>query len=237
VVYAAGDAAASGGLPLTPVAVYEGEIVASNMLKDNHVKPNYKGVPSVVFTIPPLASVGLQEEVARKLGLHFKTNKSDTTSWYSSRHVGEKYSGFKVMIEEGTDRLLGAHILGSHAEEVINIFAISCGLTLLDLDFLSCLFIRQKNLTNTNCYKNLLTHKLEIVRCSTVLASPLFFLSCNLVVHFRNSFTNIMKPATIEYRFAFINSPSMNVDISDLKIIKCLLSKYRRLGFSPVTAF
>jgi glutathione reductase (NADPH) len=53
VVYAAGDAAASGGLPLTPVASYEGEIVANNLLEGNHIKPNYKGVPSVVFTIPP----------------------------------------------------------------------------------------------------------------------------------------------------------------------------------------
>ncbi|MGC1931800.1 MAG: NAD(P)/FAD-dependent oxidoreductase [Candidatus Nitrosopolaris sp.] len=56
-VYAAGDAAASGGLPLTPVASYEGEIVANNLLEGNHVKPNYNGTPSVVFTIPPLASV------------------------------------------------------------------------------------------------------------------------------------------------------------------------------------
>ena len=119
---------------MTPVAVYEGEIVASNMLNDNHVKPNYKGVPSVVFTIPPLASVGLQEEAARKQGLHFKTNKADTSSWYSSRRVGEKYSGFKVMIEEGTDRILGAHILGSQAEEVINIFAISIQLGLRATD-------------------------------------------------------------------------------------------------------
>jgi len=104
------------------------------MLKDNHAKPNYKGVPSVVFTIPPLASVGLQEEAARKQGLHFKTNKADTSSWYSSRRVGEKYSGFKVMIEEGTDRILGAHILGSHAEEVVNIFAISIQLGLRATD-------------------------------------------------------------------------------------------------------
>jgi pyruvate/2-oxoglutarate dehydrogenase complex dihydrolipoamide dehydrogenase (E3) component len=110
---------------LTPVATYEGEIVAANMLGGNHIIPNYNGIPSVVFTIPPLASVGLQEEVARKQGLRFKTNKADTSSWYSSRRVGENYSGYKVLIEEDTERVLGAHILGSHAEEVINIFAIA----------------------------------------------------------------------------------------------------------------
>ena len=56
-VYAAGDAAASGGLPLTPVATYDGQIVAANLIEGNHVKPNYQGIPSVVFTIPQLASV------------------------------------------------------------------------------------------------------------------------------------------------------------------------------------
>ena len=124
-VYAAGDAAASGGLPLTPVATYEGEIVAANLLEGNHVKPNYEGVTSVVFTIPPLASVGLQEEAARKQGLHFRINKANTAAWYTSRRVGENYSGFKVLIEDDTDRILGAHILGPHAEEAINILAIA----------------------------------------------------------------------------------------------------------------
>src|SRR5580692_1252342 len=60
-VYAAGDAAASGGSPLAPVASYEGLIVAANLLKGNHQKPNYIGIPSVVFTIPQLAAVGLSE--------------------------------------------------------------------------------------------------------------------------------------------------------------------------------
>src|SRR5918996_636154 len=129
-VYAAGDAAASGGLPLTPVASYEGEIVATNLLEGNRTKTNYKGIPSVVFTIPPLASVGLQEEAAKKQGLQFKTNKADTSSWYSSKHVGEKYSGYKVLIEENNDRILGAHVLGPHAEEVINIFALAIRLGL-----------------------------------------------------------------------------------------------------------
>jgi glutathione reductase (NADPH) len=60
-VYAAGDAAATGGPPLAPVASYEGLIVAANLLKGNHQKPNYIGIPSVVFTVPPLAAVGLSE--------------------------------------------------------------------------------------------------------------------------------------------------------------------------------
>ena len=124
-VYAAGDAAASGGPPLTPVAAYEGMIVAANLLKGNHQKPNYQGIPTVVFAIPPLASVGLGEREAREQGLKFKLKKEMTSSWYSSRRVGETYSGFKVLVEEGTDRILGAHLLGSQAEEVINLFAVA----------------------------------------------------------------------------------------------------------------
>jgi glutathione reductase (NADPH) len=124
-VYAAGDAAASGGPPLTPVASYDGIIVAANLLKGNHQKPNYLGIPRVVFTIPPLASVGLKESDARERNLKFKVKKEMTSGWYSSRRVGEKYSGYKVLVEEGTDRILGAHLLGNEAEEVINLFGVA----------------------------------------------------------------------------------------------------------------
>ncbi len=124
-VYAAGDAAASGGPPLTPVASYDGIIVAANLLKGNHEKPNYLGIPTVVFTIPPLASVGLSESEARKQALKFTVKKEMTSKWYSSRRVGEEYSGFKVLVEESTDRILGAHLLGSQAEEVINLFGVA----------------------------------------------------------------------------------------------------------------
>jgi glutathione reductase (NADPH) len=124
-VYAAGDAAASGGMPLTPVATYEGEIVGTNLLEGNHLTHNYIGIPSVVFTIPPLASVGLHEEAAKNKGLKFKTNYGDTSKWYSSRRIGESHAGFKVLVEESTGKILGAHLLGPHADEVINIFALA----------------------------------------------------------------------------------------------------------------
>ena len=129
-VYAAGDAAATGGLPLTPIGVYEGEIAAENMLNGNHAIPDYKGTPSVVYTIPPLASVGLQENNATMQGLKFKTNNASTSDWYSSKRVGESYSGYKVMIEENTNRILGAHLFGPNSEEVINIFALAIRLGL-----------------------------------------------------------------------------------------------------------
>jgi glutathione reductase (NADPH) len=124
-VYAAGDAAASGRLPLAPVASYEGQVVAANLLKGNHQKPNYLGIPSVVFTIPPLAAVGLSERVAREQNLKFRVKMEMTSTWYSSRRVAETYSGYKVLVEESTDRILGAHIFGSEAGEVINLFALA----------------------------------------------------------------------------------------------------------------
>jgi glutathione reductase (NADPH) len=134
-VYAAGDAADSGGPPLTPVAGYEGRIVAENLLDGNHAAANYAAVPTIAFTIPPLASVGLSEHAAREKGLSFRTHREITTSWYSSRRVAEECSGFKVLIEEGSNHILGAHLLGPHAEETINLFtlAIKSGIPASDL--------------------------------------------------------------------------------------------------------
>jgi glutathione reductase (NADPH) len=123
-VYAAGDAAASGP-PLTPKAGHDTEIVASNLLEGNHRMPNYEGIASAVFTVPALAAVGLTEETARAQGLRFRTQWQETSSWFSSKRVGETASGFKTLVEEGTDRILGAHLLGPHAEEAINLFAMA----------------------------------------------------------------------------------------------------------------
>lgn len=124
-VYAAGDAVASGGLPLTPVAGMQGGIVAANLLNGNTRTPNYVGIPTVVFTTPPLARVGLDEATARAQGLRFTTHHEDTTGWYSSRRVALAHTGFKTLVEDGTERLLGVHLLGLHADEIINIFALA----------------------------------------------------------------------------------------------------------------
>src|SRR5918911_5016819 len=77
-VYAAGDVAANMGLPLTPVASYDGAVVANNLIKGNTRKANYNGLPSVVFTIPPLVSVGMQEKEAKDQGIRFKVKYEDT---------------------------------------------------------------------------------------------------------------------------------------------------------------
>jgi glutathione reductase (NADPH) len=124
-VYAAGDAASSGLPPLTPVAVYEGTIAASNLLKGNLTKIRYIPIPTVVFTVPPLAAVGMTEHAAQERDLRFRIHRENTGSWYSSRRVAEDCSGFKVLTEEGTNRVLGAHVLGPEADELINVFALA----------------------------------------------------------------------------------------------------------------
>ena len=139
-VYAAGDVADTVGLPLTPVAGYEGSIVAANILEGNRRKPDYAGIPSVVFTIPPLASVGLGVKAARDLSLKFRVNHQSTESWYSSRRTAETHTGFKVLIEEGTGKILGAHLLGAQAEELVNIFALAIRAGLCASDLESAIF-------------------------------------------------------------------------------------------------
>jgi glutathione reductase (NADPH) len=103
----------------------QGGIVATNLLEGNTRIPDYAGIPSVVFTTPPLARVGLDEAAAREQGLQFTTRHEDTSGWYSSRRVALTHTGFKTLVEEGTGRILGAHLLGLHAEEVINLFAVA----------------------------------------------------------------------------------------------------------------
>lgn len=123
-VYAAGDAAQMGP-PLTPVASHDAKIVAKNLLEGNHHSPDYTGVPSVAFTIPPIASVGLTEAKARENGLQFRMKTQEASGWFTAQQAAEPVYGFKVLVENDTDLILGAHLVGPHAEEVINLFALA----------------------------------------------------------------------------------------------------------------
>jgi glutathione reductase (NADPH) len=122
-VYAAGDAAASPGLPLTPVASMESYVAADNLLKGNHRKPDYSVMPSVVFTQPKLAIVGLKEESARQQGYEVNVSQIDTSGWYTYKRTNEPYAMVKTVTDKKTGNLLGAHVLGGNADELINHFA------------------------------------------------------------------------------------------------------------------
>jgi glutathione reductase (NADPH) len=132
-VWAIGDAAGRG-LPLTPVGVTQGRIAARNILGGEAVYDPI-ATPSVVFSDPPLAAVGLTEAQAAEQGLDVQASLVDRTQWAASRRVGDRTSGAKVLVERGTQRIAGAHLLGHHAEEVINVFATAmvAGLTVADL--------------------------------------------------------------------------------------------------------
>jgi len=133
-IYAAGDAAGNGPA-LTPVASHDGSVVARNLVDGNTHRPDYRGIPSVAFTIPPIAAVGLSEAEARARRLNFRMHSKKVPDWYTALRLNESVYGFKTLIEEGTDCVLGAHLVGPHAEEVINLFgvAIRHGLTAQDL--------------------------------------------------------------------------------------------------------
>jgi glutathione reductase (NADPH) len=122
-VYAAGDAAAKGP-PLTPVSTLDAKVVASNLLEGPRHEPNYLGVPSVAFTLPPIASAGIGEAEALEQGLKFRRNAAITPGWFTALRMREPVYGHKVLVAED-GRILGAHLVGPSAEEVINLFALA----------------------------------------------------------------------------------------------------------------
>ena len=138
-VYAGGDAAANGP-QLTPKADHDAAVLTANFLEGNHRTVNYEGFASAVFTVPPLASTGLSEADARARGSKLRVNFQETSGWFNTRRTGETVSGFKVLVDEETKRVLGAHLLGPQADEVINLFAVAIRLGLRVDDLKETLF-------------------------------------------------------------------------------------------------
>ncbi|CCJ36464.1 glutathione reductase (NADPH) [Methanoculleus bourgensis MS2] len=133
-VYVAGDAN-PGGVQLTPVAVRDAHIVVDNILNGNARAADYWVVPSAVFTNPPIASVGLTEEAAKEKGIPYIVHAGDLSERFTNRGINQKHVGYKLLIDGDSRRILGAHLIGHHVEEVINIFALAIkhGLTVDDL--------------------------------------------------------------------------------------------------------
>lgn len=133
--YAAGDAADTPGWPLTPVAVHEAHTVAANLVRGDSSVPEYAGTPSVVFTTPNLARAGLLEREARAQGRAVTVRHQDTHGWYSARRVAQPAAAHKIIEDAETGEILGAHLLGDRAGDVIDMFALAIrhGLTAKDL--------------------------------------------------------------------------------------------------------
>ena len=122
-IYSAGDCI--GGNLLAHIASYEGEIAVENILNKDIKRMDFQGIPNCIFTDPEIGTVGLTEEKARNSGYEIKISKFDFLAVGAS-HIHDETEGFiKIISDRETDSILGAHIIGPKATEIINILALS----------------------------------------------------------------------------------------------------------------
>ena len=123
-VWVAGDALVTSA-QLSPVATYEGRIVGQNIVEGPTKSPDYSVIPSAVYTVPALSSVGITEKEAENSDFEFEVHTSDMSDWFSARFYAETVAWSKVIIDKNTRKILGAHIIGHHGEELIHLFALA----------------------------------------------------------------------------------------------------------------
>lgn len=123
-VYVCGDAVWNSP-QLSPVATYEGGIVGRNIVDGPRHRADYGQIPVSLYTVPALASVGLTEAKAKEKGLGVKVHVNDMRGWLSARTYGETVAWSKIIVEEPTDKIVGAHIVGHAGEELIHLFALA----------------------------------------------------------------------------------------------------------------
>lgn len=133
-IYAIGDI--TGGPELTPVALAEGQALANHLFAEGSGIVDYKNVPTAVFTQPNLAMVGLTEAQARE------TFDSIAVFETEFRHIKHTLSGLeektymKLVVNAANDRVLGCHMMGHEAGEIIQGLAVAmhAGATKADFD-------------------------------------------------------------------------------------------------------
>ena len=133
-IFAIGDVV--GHMALTPVALAEGMVVADTLFGDGRRQISYDNIPTAIFSHPNLATVGLSEQAAQESYTDIAIYESDF------RHLRHTLSGnpertyMKVIVDTSTDKVLGMHMMGSDAGEIIQGFATAmiCGLTKRQLD-------------------------------------------------------------------------------------------------------
>jgi dihydrolipoamide dehydrogenase len=122
-IYAAGDSI--GGITITPVATYEAKVAIRNAFRGNHQKVDYTVVPHAVFTQPPVASVGLTEETAKEKGIDYEAHRVPFSHSGTAIILGEEEGFAKILTEQESGRIIGAHIVGAHADDMIHEMAIA----------------------------------------------------------------------------------------------------------------
>ena len=123
-IWVAGDALVHSA-QLSPLATYEGRLVGQNIVSGDLGKPDYSVVPSAVYTVPALASVGLTEAEAKEQGIDIDVMTSDMKQWFSARFYAETVAWSKILVEKESRRVVGAHLVGHHGEELIHLFALA----------------------------------------------------------------------------------------------------------------
>lgn len=123
-VYACGDIS-SKSLPLTPLSSLQGHIVGHNIIKENLKKFKNPLVPSVVFTHPNLAKVGLSEKEAKKEYQNIKIYKGEGTDWYNAKKENAAVYAYKIIVNKDSDEIIGASLLNTEANEIINLLSLA----------------------------------------------------------------------------------------------------------------
>jgi len=131
-VYAIGDVI--GGIMLAHLASKQGLIAAENATGGD-AKIKYDVIPAAIFTSPEIASVGLREHQVKEKNIKFKVGRFQFRALGKAHAMGEISGMFKIISEEGTDKILGAHIIGPHASDLIHEIAVAMdgGLTVNDI--------------------------------------------------------------------------------------------------------
>ncbi|MBI5675384.1 MAG: dihydrolipoyl dehydrogenase [Nitrospirae bacterium] len=133
-VYAIGDVI--GGIMLAHLASKQGLIAAENATGGD-AKINYDVISAAIFTSPEIASVGLREHQVKEKGIKYKVGRFQFRALGKAHAMGEISGMFKIISEEGTDKILGAHIIGPHASDLIHEIAVAMdgGLTVKDIAY------------------------------------------------------------------------------------------------------
>ena len=118
-IYAVGDV--NGKLPLVHTATMEGRIAGLNVVGPDKQKMNYDLVTQVIFSSPEIGSVGLTEEQAKERGLKVVTAKTSMNDMGKAIVMGQTEGFIKMIAESPSGRILGLHMLGPHATDVIQV--------------------------------------------------------------------------------------------------------------------
>ena len=122
-IYAVGDC--TDRLQLTPVAIAEGQAVAETLFHGNPKIPDYENVPTAVFSQPNIGTVGLTEAEARERYSDIDIYKSNFRPLKHTLSGRDEHSFMKLVVDRQTDRVLGCHMVGTDAGEIIQGLAIA----------------------------------------------------------------------------------------------------------------